>query len=253
MGDKFHRQSALNEATGTANIEAGRKERQAEMATTKDCVACAEPIQAKARLCKHCGTLQNDSRFSGTAASEYVGAAASTEKHDFSSWVRNDTEDAWREFFENLAETKGQFFAKEVRALRKAQKKLFLGVQIFKNLKQMSNIDPEHIVEIRHYLAETTYRAGDLELFGTNGLFIVKSNGSRDKNTFGYFATGDPVDDNDGPICDVAIWVHCPRCTDLLLAQDEDADFPDEGQFPDCPACFGNTPVLVDLVGSIAD
>lgn len=223
------------------------------MATSIDCVACAEPIQAKALLCKHCGTMQDDPRFKGKAALEVVATDTSNVKQSFSAWVKNDTEDAWRDFFDSLTELKGKFFAKEVRALQKAQSKYFLGVKVFKNLKQMSHIDPSHIVEIRHFLAETTYRAGDLELFGTHGLLIAKSDGTRHKDTFGYFATGDPVVGNGEPICDVAIWVHCPRCTDLLLAQDEDADFPDEGQFPDCPACFGNTPVLVDLVGTIAD
>jgi hypothetical protein len=33
------------------------------MTETKNCVACAEPILPKAKLCKHCGTLQNDPRF----------------------------------------------------------------------------------------------------------------------------------------------------------------------------------------------
>lgn len=30
---------------------------------TKECVACAEQIQENAKLCKHCGTMQHDSRF----------------------------------------------------------------------------------------------------------------------------------------------------------------------------------------------
>jgi hypothetical protein len=30
---------------------------------TKNCVACAEPIQESAKLCKHCGVMQNDERF----------------------------------------------------------------------------------------------------------------------------------------------------------------------------------------------
>lgn len=30
---------------------------------TKGCIACAERIQADAKLCKHCRTWQNDSRF----------------------------------------------------------------------------------------------------------------------------------------------------------------------------------------------
>ena len=33
------------------------------MAETKNCVACAEPILPNAKLCKHCGTLQDDPRF----------------------------------------------------------------------------------------------------------------------------------------------------------------------------------------------
>jgi len=45
------------------------------MTETKDCVACAEPIMSNAKLCKHCGTLQDDPRFThdnqpGTAPSE---------------------------------------------------------------------------------------------------------------------------------------------------------------------------------------
>lgn len=31
---------------------------------TKECIACAEQIQESAKLCKHCGTMQNDRRFS---------------------------------------------------------------------------------------------------------------------------------------------------------------------------------------------
>lgn len=38
------------------------------MATqTKSCVACAESIQLEAKLCKHCGTLQDDSRFTASS------------------------------------------------------------------------------------------------------------------------------------------------------------------------------------------
>ena len=33
------------------------------MSETKECVACAEEIKAKAKLCKHCGTEQGDSRW----------------------------------------------------------------------------------------------------------------------------------------------------------------------------------------------
>ena len=31
--------------------------------STTECVACAESIQANAKLCKHCGVMQNDERF----------------------------------------------------------------------------------------------------------------------------------------------------------------------------------------------
>ncbi|MEY4313126.1 MAG: hypothetical protein RLZZ319_635 [Actinomycetota bacterium] len=36
---------------------------------TKRCVACAEEIQPNAKLCKHCGVMQNDARFLGDAPS----------------------------------------------------------------------------------------------------------------------------------------------------------------------------------------
>lgn len=45
------------------------------MAETKDCVACAEPILPNAKLCKHCGTMQDDPRFS---QSQPLGSAPST-------------------------------------------------------------------------------------------------------------------------------------------------------------------------------
>jgi hypothetical protein len=32
--------------------------------TNKECIACAEEIKAQAKLCKHCGTRQDDSEFS---------------------------------------------------------------------------------------------------------------------------------------------------------------------------------------------
>lgn len=38
----------------------------------KDCVACAEPIQESAKLCKHCGVMQNDERFVGAASRHEV-------------------------------------------------------------------------------------------------------------------------------------------------------------------------------------
>ncbi len=37
------------------------------MAQTKACIACAESIQSGAKLCKHCGTLQDDKRFTAKA------------------------------------------------------------------------------------------------------------------------------------------------------------------------------------------
>ena len=38
------------------------------MNETTECVACAEQILASAKLCKHCGTLQNDERFQSNPA-----------------------------------------------------------------------------------------------------------------------------------------------------------------------------------------
>ena len=38
------------------------------MPETNACVACAEQILASAKLCKHCGTMQNDERFQSVAA-----------------------------------------------------------------------------------------------------------------------------------------------------------------------------------------
>lgn len=38
-----------------------------EASSTLNCVACAEAIKANAKLCKHCGTMQDDPRFVGTA------------------------------------------------------------------------------------------------------------------------------------------------------------------------------------------
>lgn len=37
----------------------------APVTPNKDCVACAEIIMPNAKLCKHCGTLQDDPRFAG--------------------------------------------------------------------------------------------------------------------------------------------------------------------------------------------
>jgi hypothetical protein len=51
------------------------------MPETKDCVACAEPILPNAKLCKHCGTLQDDPRF---AHVEQLGPAPSAAQ--LSSW-----------------------------------------------------------------------------------------------------------------------------------------------------------------------
>jgi hypothetical protein len=50
------------------------------MATKKNCVACAEPILTNAKLCKHCGTLQDDPRFahedqSGSSPSESTSSS----------------------------------------------------------------------------------------------------------------------------------------------------------------------------------
>jgi len=47
----------------------------AEM-TTKPCVACAEPIQPRARLCRFCGTSQDDARYSSTRKSGALQQAA---------------------------------------------------------------------------------------------------------------------------------------------------------------------------------
>lgn len=63
------------------------------MGKTKDCVACAEPILEKARLCKHCGTLQSDERFRDAheepSPADLIGEAiAQFEKGKFAEGVR---------------------------------------------------------------------------------------------------------------------------------------------------------------------
>ncbi len=50
----------------------------------KDCVACAESIQAAAKLCKHCGTRQDDKRFSGKAAKKSPNLASKPQKNNLS-------------------------------------------------------------------------------------------------------------------------------------------------------------------------
>jgi hypothetical protein len=40
--------------------------------TTKECVACAEDIKQNAKLCKHCGTSQDDPKFSGKSQASSV-------------------------------------------------------------------------------------------------------------------------------------------------------------------------------------
>lgn len=216
----------------------------------KNCVACAEEIQAQALLCKHCGTMQNDPRFANDLDEVITQVRPA---HDFSSWVPSDTKESWRRFFESLTDPNAGFFADEIHQLNEAQEKLFLGVSLFKNLKKMAHIDTSQIVEVRRALAETAHQSGNLTLYGTGCLYIVKSDGTQGKETVGYFATGNKVKGAKGPICDVAIWIHCPRCTDILLQEDEDSDFPEEDQFPGCPACQGKTPVFIDFVGTIAD
>jgi hypothetical protein len=42
------------------------------MSETKECVACAEEILAKAKLCKHCGTKQDTTEFSENPSLELV-------------------------------------------------------------------------------------------------------------------------------------------------------------------------------------
>lgn len=42
----------------------------------KECVACAEEIKVNAKLCRHCGTLQNDERFG-----EHEGNVDSVQAH----------------------------------------------------------------------------------------------------------------------------------------------------------------------------
>jgi hypothetical protein len=49
------------------------------MATqTKACVACAEPIQVGAQLCKHCKTMQDDKRFMAKATKPQVVSPSTT-------------------------------------------------------------------------------------------------------------------------------------------------------------------------------
>lgn len=50
------------------------------MATqTKTCIACAEPIQIGAQLCKHCKTMQDDKRFIAKATKPQVVSPSKTE------------------------------------------------------------------------------------------------------------------------------------------------------------------------------
>jgi hypothetical protein len=53
------------------------------MAETKVCIACAEQILPNAKLCKHCGTLQDDPRFSHDGQ---LGPAPSGSQSKSSSW-----------------------------------------------------------------------------------------------------------------------------------------------------------------------
>jgi predicted RNA-binding Zn-ribbon protein involved in translation (DUF1610 family) len=55
--------------------------------TSKECIACAELIAGKAKLCKHCGTLQSDPRFSSEAAQELGHAGEISVQQDALSEV----------------------------------------------------------------------------------------------------------------------------------------------------------------------
>jgi hypothetical protein len=59
---------------------------------TKECVACAEEILSKAKLCKHCGTMQSDPTFAMAEGTAKVPSSKSETKSIIQSEIREATE-----------------------------------------------------------------------------------------------------------------------------------------------------------------
>lgn len=51
--------------------------------STTECVACAEPIRSHAKLCKHCGTMQDDPKFTNNPVNNQVPTAESNDDDEY--------------------------------------------------------------------------------------------------------------------------------------------------------------------------
>lgn len=222
------------------------------------CTNCGSKLATGQRFCASCGSSISASSKVSKAKGQFVG----DEEYDrddalYVDWVKKDTSAEWAKFFANAAKTE---FAGEREAVKVWTRKFKVKPKVYDyNLKAdrklFEQTDKSFVWALWEFYAGSSYErlsgemelvayltsvegwdpAGEIRGIAWGGLFVIAS-----------------VPATEDTYTTVAASVHCPRCTALLLEEDDEAEWPEEGQFEDCPACQGNTPVWVDFTGFLA-
>lgn len=222
---------------------------------TQQCPSCKSTIRG-GKFCSECGQPVSNNSISLTG-----NLATDSPASNFSDWVKRDTQKDWADFLSSLTKSGSKYFAQEIGELQKALKKYKIGTRVYsaqapQDVRAIDNLPIENILQIRLIENDNTYYSNGVDgsqVFGHITAYITPdANHDRDEDTVGYLVSEKPISEDDLIYPDAAIAIHCPRCYALLVAEDEDSDWPDEDQFPDCPACFGATPIWIDLLGGLS-